>query len=186
MIVFWLWQAFWLGVAVSLGCMSYLGAQFGGPGHVPRMVELPGIALSNFLDRLPVSVVTSAVWPGEYVDRLEAWLDNYQCPIGHEYRVEIVHHAPLILRLRGFLPSGEATHLLKLAYVQHHLVLMERDSRGENSSYVSQWTKDDPTRMYLEPDEDRVVACLEARIANMSGYSIHHQEAIQVCLSIHR
>jgi hypothetical protein len=47
-------------------------------------------------------------------------------------------------------------------------------------SYVSHWTKDDPTRMYLEPDEDRVVACLEARIANMSGYSIHHQEAIQV------
>ena len=125
MIVFWLWQAFWLGIAVSLGCMSYLAAQFGGPGHVPRMVELPGIVLSNFLDRLPVSVVTSAVWPGEYVDILEAWLDNYQCPIGHEYRVEIVHHAPLILRLRGFLPAGEATHLLKLAYVQHHLVLME-------------------------------------------------------------
>src|SRR4051812_20923199 len=59
-----------------------------------------------------------------------------------------------------------------------------RDSRGENSSYVSQWTKDDPTRMYLEPDEDRVVACLEARIANISGYSIHHQEAIQVQLSM--
>jgi len=34
--------------------------------------------------------------------------------------------------------------------------------------------------MYLEPDEDRVVACLESRIANMSGYSIHHQEAIQI------
>ena len=34
--------------------------------------------------------------------------------------------------------------------------------------------------MYLEPDEDRLVACLEARIANMSGYSIHHQEAIQI------
>ena len=117
MAAFWIWQAFWLGIAVSMGCMSYLARQFGGPGHVPRLVELPGIALSSFLDRLPVSIVTSAVWPGDYVDMLETFLDNYQCPIGHEYRVEIVHHAPLILRLRGFLPPGEATHLLKLAYV---------------------------------------------------------------------
>ena len=54
------------------------------------------------------------------------------------------------------------------------------DERSRSTSYVSKWTVDDPTRMYLEPDEDRVVACLEARIANVSGYSIHHHEAIQV------
>src|SRR5271170_3434525 len=55
------------------------------------------------------------------------------------------------------------------------------NSRNDrDASYVSNWTRDDPTRMYLEPDEDRVVACLETRIANISGYSIHHQEAIQI------
>lgn len=165
---------------MSLGCMSFLASQFGGAGHVPRLTELPGIALSNLLDRVPNSIVTSTLWPGQYVDRLEASLDYYQCPSGHEYRVEIVHHAPLIIRLRGFLPPGEATHLLKLAYSSKAMYVNGSDSRGENSSYVSQWTKDDPTRMYLEPDEDRVVACLEARIASISGYSIHHQEAIQV------
>lgn len=121
MLVFWIWQAFWLGVAVCLGCLSVLVSQFGGPGHVPRLIELPGIALSNVLDRVPVSIVTSPIWPGQYIDRLEGFLDKYQCPTGHEYRVEIVHHAPLIIRLRGFLPPGEATHLLKLAYSSNQM-----------------------------------------------------------------
>jgi hypothetical protein len=45
---------------------------------------------------------------------------------------------------------------------------------------VARWTENDPTRMYLEPDEDKVVACLEARISNVTGYPIHNLEAIQV------
>ena len=59
-------------------------------------------------------------------------------------------------------------------------VLTSNGRNERDTSYVSNWTRDDPTRMYLEPDEDRVVGCLETRIANMSGYSIYHQEAIQI------
>lgn len=60
------------------------------------------------------------------------------------------------------------------------MILTTNGRNERDTSYVSNWTRDDPTRMYLQPDEDRVVACLESRIANMSGYSIHHQEAIQI------
>lgn len=111
------WQAFWLGVALSIGCLSWLSVQYGGLGHIPRVAELPGIALTGLLDRIPESIAASAVWPGSYLEQLEIFLDNYQCATGHEYRVEIVHHSPVILRLLGFLPSGERIHLLKLAYV---------------------------------------------------------------------
>jgi hypothetical protein len=97
--------------------MSWLSQQFGGLGHIPRAVELPGMALSNLLDHVPEQLATSALWPNEMLNKLEAVLDNYLCPSTHEYRVEIVHHTPLILRLRGFLPPGEAIHLLKIAYV---------------------------------------------------------------------
>ena len=108
------WQSFWMGVAVSIGCLSWLSLQFGGLGHIPRAVELPGIALTNLLDRVPGSVATAYFWPCEVLEGLEGLLDNYRCPSNHEYRVEIVHHEPLILRLRGFLPNREAKHLLKL------------------------------------------------------------------------
>ena len=114
----WVLGSFWVGVAISIGSGSWLSQHFGGAGHVPRAVELPGIVLSNFLDRIPEVLLSSSIWPSEYVDKLEAVLDYYQCPVNHEYRVEIVNHDPVILRLRGFLPPGEATHLLKLAYVQ--------------------------------------------------------------------
>ena len=103
-----------MGVAVSLACISWLSLQFGGLGHIPRVVELPGIALTNVLDRIPESVATSAFWPREALESLEGLLDNYRCPSDHEYQVEIVNHEPLILRLLGFLPQGEAMHLLKL------------------------------------------------------------------------
>ena len=95
--------------------MAWLSHQYNGLGHVPRLIELPGIGLANFLDRVPEPVETSALWPRNLLSRLEGLLDNYQCPTDHEYRVEIVNHAPVILRFRGFLPPGEATHLLQLA-----------------------------------------------------------------------
>jgi hypothetical protein len=153
---------------------------FGGLRHVPRVSELPGIAFTNFLDTLPERVLTSKLWEYSGIERLEAWLDNYECPADHEYRLEIVHHEPLIFRLRGFLPQGEATHLLKLAYRDFHFSsIYDRDGERQDS-FVARWTADDPARTYLEPDEDRVVACLEQRIASMSGYKIHHQEPIQV------
>ena len=112
----WGWGSFWIGVSVSIGCISWLSSQFGGLGHIPRIIELPGIAMSYFLDQIPVSITNSALWPYKLVERLEDLLDNYQCPSAHEYQVEIVCHEPVILRFRGFLPNGEATHLLKLAY----------------------------------------------------------------------
>jgi hypothetical protein len=112
---FWIWQSFCLGVALTIGCLTWLSQEFGGLGHIPRVVELPGIALTNLLDRVPAAIATSSVWPSYPLELLESFLDNYQCPFDHEYRVEIVHHSPLILRLRGFLPPREATHLLKLA-----------------------------------------------------------------------
>jgi hypothetical protein len=115
---FWRWQPFITGIAVTIGCISWLSLQFGGLGHIPRAVELPGIALSVFLDQVPESIAESALWPNTIIERLEGILDQYQCPGGHEYRVEIINHVPLILCLRGFLPPGEAAHLLKLAYEQ--------------------------------------------------------------------
>jgi len=181
MLFLWLLQGFAVGVSVSVGCLSWLSVHFGGLGHIPRVVELPGIVLANFLDQVPDSILGSRIWPNTFVERLEARLDNYQCPAYHEYRVEIVHHEPLILHLRGFLPSGEAEHILKLTCIPSFLGFTNlSDERSVSSSWVSKWTADDPTRMYLEPDEDKVVACLEARIAKMSGYNIRHQEAIQV------
>jgi hypothetical protein len=110
-------QTFCFGVAVATGCISWLSVHFEGIGHVPRAVELPGIAFASFLDRVPEALATSIVWPSGIINRLEGLLDNYQCPENHEYRVEIVNHSPVILRLRRFLPPGEATHLLRLAYV---------------------------------------------------------------------
>src|SRR5271170_550187 len=104
---FWALQGFLVGVAVSIGCMSWLSNEFGGLGHIPRVVELPGIVLANFLDKVPDSITELPIWPDEFIERMETRLDNYQCPNDHEYRVEIVHHEPLIIRLRGFLPSGE-------------------------------------------------------------------------------
>jgi hypothetical protein len=116
MTMFWIWQSFCLGLALTIGSISWLSQEFGGLGHIPRAVELPGIALTNLLDRVPVGIATSSLWPSQRLERLEAFLDNYQCPSDHEYRVEIVNHSPLILRLRGFLPPREASHLLKLSY----------------------------------------------------------------------
>jgi hypothetical protein len=176
----WKWQWFCLGVAVTLGTLSVISRTFSGLKHVPHVKELPGIVFTKFLDSLPDSVVTSKIWQYSGIETIEAWLDNYECPSDHEYRMEILHHEPLIFRLRRFLPYGEATHLLKLAY--HFLGAQEYNGRdGERGdSFVARWTADDPTRTYLEPDEDRVVACLERRIASMSGYSLHHQEPIQV------
>lgn len=113
---FWRWQPFITGIAVTLGCISWLSLEFGGLGHIPRAVELPGIALSAFLDRIPESIATSSLWPNIAIEQLEGFLDQYQCPGGHEYRVEILNHSPLILCLRGFLPPAESAHLLKLAY----------------------------------------------------------------------
>jgi hypothetical protein len=153
---------------------------FGGLRHVPRASELPGIAFTNLLDKLPERVVTSKLWELSGIERFEAWLDNYECPTDHEYRMEIIHHEPLIFRLRGFLPHGEATHLLKLTYRAIHVWSINGRDGERQDSFVARWTADDPTRTYLEPDEDRVVACLEQRIASMSGYTIHHQEPIQV------
>jgi hypothetical protein len=114
----WQWQSFWVGVATTIGCLSWLSSHFGGLGHIPQGVELPGIALTSFLDRVPESLATSIIWPAGIIDLLEGMLDNYQCPSSHEFRVEIVNHSPLILRFRGFLPPGEGTHLLKLAYIE--------------------------------------------------------------------
>ena len=111
----WKWQWFCLGVAVTLGALSITSRTFGGLRHVPPPKELPGIAFTNFLDSLPDSVVSSKLWQYSGIERLELWLDNYECPTDHEYRIEILHHEPIIFRLRGFLPRGEATHLLKLA-----------------------------------------------------------------------
>ena len=108
-------QAFCIGVAVSIGCMLWLSHEFGGPSHIPALIELPGIALTNILDRVPDTVASSVVWPTGLLDMLEQVLDIYKCPSLHEYRLEIVHHSPLILHLRGFLAYGETTHLLKLA-----------------------------------------------------------------------
>jgi len=113
---FWRWQPFITGIAVTLGCISWLALEFGGLGHIPRVVELPGIALSALLDRVPESIATSSFWPNTAIEQFEGLLDQYQCPREHEYRVEILNHSPLILCLRGFLPPGEAAHLLKLAY----------------------------------------------------------------------
>ena len=180
-----LYRLQWISVGMSLviGFISWLSLQFGGLGHIPPFIELPGMMVTSLLDRVSPEIVHSGLWPGSYFERLEQLLDKYQCPVGHEYRVEIVHHAPLILRLRGFLPYGEASHLLKLAYLANLSELTFRNERTiDFSSYVTQWTKDDPTRIYLEPDEDLVVACLESRIASMSGYPIQQQEAIQVQL----
>jgi len=179
---FWRWESFAVGVAVTLGIMSWLSLQFGGPGHVPPIVELPGIALTSMLDSLPVSITTSVIWPGLLFYLLESLLDNYRCPYGHEYRVEIVNHNPPVLRFHGFLLHHESEHLLKLVYYNYGFETQINDSGGREHapSYVSHWTADDPSRIYLEPDEDRVVACLEKRIANMSGYSIHRQEPMQV------
>jgi hypothetical protein len=112
----WKWQWFILGVAVTLGSLSMISKSFGGLRHVPRINELPGIGFTNLLDTLPDWVVTSKLWEYSGIERLEVWLDNYECPVDHEYRMEILQHEPLIFRLRGFLPPGEATHLLKLAY----------------------------------------------------------------------
>jgi hypothetical protein len=114
----WQWQSFWVGVATTIGCLSWLSSHFGGLGHIPQVVELPGIALTSFLDQVPESLATSIIWPAGIIDLLEGMLDNYQCPSSHEFRVEIVNHSPLILRFRGFLPPGEGTHLLKLAYIE--------------------------------------------------------------------
>lgn len=111
----WKWQWFCLGVAVTLGALSMMSRTFGGIRHIPRLKEIPGIAFTNFLDILPDSIVTSKAWQYSGIERLEMWLDNYQCPAEHEYRLEILHHEPLIFRLRGFLSPGEVTHLLKLA-----------------------------------------------------------------------
>ena len=112
-----IWRLQWLvvGIAVTIRLRSWLSLQFGGPGHIPPLKELPGISLTALLDRVPPSIAQSSLWPGTYLEQLEHLLDNYNCPTSHEYRVEIVHHSPLILRLRGFLPYGEANHLLKLA-----------------------------------------------------------------------
>ena len=113
---FWRWQPFITGLAVAIGCIQWLSLEFGGGGHIPRAIELPGIALSAFLDSFPESISASPLWPNSVIERLEGILDQYQCPINHEYRVEILNHNPLILCLRGFLAYGEAVHLLKLAY----------------------------------------------------------------------
>jgi len=115
--MFRLWKVQWfcLGVAVTLGGLSGISRMFGGLGHVPRVKELPGIAFTNFLDTLPDSIVTSKIWHYAGIERLETWLDKYECPVYHEYRMEILNHEPFIFRLQGFLPRGEATHLLKLA-----------------------------------------------------------------------
>ena len=115
MILLWRLQWFCLGVALSIGCISWLSLQFGGLGHIPRFIELPGITLTTFLDHVPDFVAASKLWPNQLLEWLEGQLDNYQCPSGHEYRVEIIHHSPLIMRFRGFLAPGEALHLLKLA-----------------------------------------------------------------------
>ena len=111
----WKWQWFFLGVAVTLGALSITSRTFGGLRHVPPLKELPGVAITNFLDSLPDSVVSSKLWQYSGIERLETWLDNYECPADHEYRTEILHHEPIIFRLRGFLPHGEGSHLLKLA-----------------------------------------------------------------------
>jgi hypothetical protein len=170
-----------IGAAVAMGYLSLLSLQFGGLGHIPRPSDLPGLGLTALLDRVPLSVSGLPFWPENFLGKLETLLDTYECPVGHEYRVEIVNHAPLILRFRGFLPYGDATHLLKLAYIPAPFQLNNRSAKtSDASSYVAGWTKNDPARTYLEPDEDRVVACLESRIANMSGYPIQHLEAIQV------
>jgi hypothetical protein len=118
-------QFFCIGIAVSLGCLSWLSTQVGGPGHLPRLVELPGIALTALLDQVPETIRDSELWPNKVLDKLEALLDNYECPSGHEYRLEIVNHSPVILRLRGFLPPGEATHLLKLSYNDALLLVID-------------------------------------------------------------
>jgi hypothetical protein len=120
------WQSFFLGVAVTIGCISWLSSHFGGLGHVPRAIELPGIAITSLIDRVPESIATSRIWPAGIVERLESMLDNYQCPTGHDYSVEIVHHSPVILRFRGFLPHGEAAHLLKLTYVSPTSLMVAR------------------------------------------------------------
>ena len=114
-----LWRLQWIcvGVALTAGGLSWLSTQFGGLGHVPRINELPGIYLTSKLDRVPVFLEGSMMWPTTYLNRLEAALDNYQCLGQHKYQVRIVNHAPLILHLQGFLPVGESTHFLKLAYM---------------------------------------------------------------------
>jgi hypothetical protein len=117
MIKFLRCESFWIGVAVSIGCILWLSKHFGGLGHIPRAVELPGIALTSLLDNVPEKLAESAFWPSFVFEGLESVLDNYQCPATHEYRLQTVHHSPLILRLRGFLPPGEALHLLSLAYI---------------------------------------------------------------------
>lgn len=108
-------QWFCLGVGLTLGSLSWLSLQFGGVGHIPPLAEIPGIALTTLLDRVPPSLASSFIWPEAYFEKLEGLLDYYQCPQNHEFRVEIVHHSPVILRFRGFLPHGEANHMLKLA-----------------------------------------------------------------------
>ena len=113
---FWRWQPFIMGLAVAIGCMQWLSLEFGGLGHIPPAVELPGIALSALLDRVPESMASSPLWPNIVIERLEGILDQYQCAVGHEYRIEILNHSPMMLCLKGFLPPGEANHLLKLAY----------------------------------------------------------------------
>jgi len=120
---FWRWQPFIAGIAVTIGYISWLSLQFGGLGHIPPAIELPGIALSAFLDRVPDSIAGSRLWPNTVIERLEGILDQYQCPRGHEYRVEILNHSPLIICLRGFLPPGEAAHLLKLAYDESFVLI---------------------------------------------------------------
>ena len=112
------WQSFLLGIAISIGCLSYLSTQFNGLGHIPTAIELPGIGLANLLDKVPLSIASSSLWPNALFERIEGLLDYYTCPLSHEYRVDMVSQEPLILRFRGFLPPGEATHLLKLSYAK--------------------------------------------------------------------
>ena len=117
MTILWKLQWFLIGIAVTIGSISWLSHNFDGLGRIPRLIELPGITLTSMLDQIPQFITNTKLWPGIYLTRLEELLDYYECPVNHVYRLEIVNHVPLILLLRGFLPSGEAAHLLKLAYV---------------------------------------------------------------------
>ena len=117
---------------------------------------------------LPDTLFNAADWKDEQ------FMTAYQCDVRHKYSIAILNKSPLMMYITGFLQPGEADHLKYIAHTK-----MER-----SFVYGAGGRKYAPGRTsknaFLVRNQDKVVACIEARTSSFSGKHFRNIEELQV------
>jgi len=95
----------------------------------------------------------------------------------HDYHVKVLNKDPLVFLFENFLLPGEAEHFMRISkprLIRSYVGILQDDGTHPISEGRTSYSA------YLLKFEDKVVACVEARAAMVTGIPLPDGEALQV------